>query len=40
LAFLLSHSRRWAILILLFSLGWTGLGWLVALIWALSGRRG
>ncbi len=40
LAFLLSHSRRWAILILLFTLGWTGLGWLVALIWALSGRRG
>jgi hypothetical protein len=40
LAFLLSHSRRWAILILLFTLGWTGVGWLVALIWSLSGRKG
>ncbi|MDP6830091.1 MAG: superinfection immunity protein [Alphaproteobacteria bacterium] len=39
LAFLLSHARRWAILILLLTLGWTGVGWLVALIWSLSGRK-
>jgi hypothetical protein len=37
-AFLRSHPRRWRILILVFSLGWTGVGWLVALIWSLSSR--
>lgn len=39
LAFLRNHPRRWAILILLFSLGWTVIGWLVALIWAMSATR-
>ncbi len=39
LAFLRGHPRRWPILILLFSLGWTGVGWLVALIWSLSATR-
>lgn len=39
LAFLRNHPRRWAILVLLFSLGWTGVGWLVALIWSLSATR-
>lgn len=39
MGFLRSHPRRWAILILVFVLGWTLVGWLVALIWSLSGKR-
>ncbi len=39
LAFLRGHPRRWPIVLLLLSLGWTGVGWLVALIWSLSATR-
>ncbi|MBT3334082.1 MAG: superinfection immunity protein [Rhodospirillaceae bacterium] len=38
-AFLRNHPRRWPITILVFSLGWTGVGWLVAMIWSLSATR-
>ncbi len=39
IAFPRGHPRRWAIVILLLALGWTGVGWLVALIWSLSAAR-
>ncbi|MBC8240830.1 MAG: superinfection immunity protein [Alphaproteobacteria bacterium] len=39
LAILRAHPRRWSILILLFVLGWTGIGWLVALIWSMGAAR-
>ena len=39
IAFLRSHPRRWAILILLVTLGWTVVGWIVALIWCLGATR-
>lgn len=31
------HPSATAIIILNFLLGWTGLGWIIALIWSLSG---
>jgi lysylphosphatidylglycerol synthetase-like protein (DUF2156 family) len=33
------HPRQPAILMLNVALGWTIVGWVVALIWALDGRR-
>jgi ABC-type transport system involved in cytochrome c biogenesis permease component len=33
------HSRRWWILALTLGLGWTGIGYLVALAWALTEDR-
>ena len=39
IGFLRFHRRRWAILMLTLSLGWTVVGWIVALIWSISGRR-
>jgi len=35
IAFSKGHRHRWAILVLDVSLGWTGLGYIGALIWAL-----
>ncbi|MFP6771756.1 MAG: superinfection immunity protein [Alphaproteobacteria bacterium] len=39
IAFLRGHPRRWAIVVLLLALGWTVVGWWVALIWSLSATR-
>jgi len=39
IAFLRAHPRRWTIIILLLTLGWTGVGWLVALIWSMSSSK-
>lgn len=36
LAFARGHASRWAILIVTVLLGWTVLGWFIALIWAAS----
>lgn len=33
------HRRTWAIALLTIGLGWTIIGWLVALIWAFMARR-
>ena len=35
-AFARRHRRRWAILTFNVVLGWTGLGWIGALVWSLS----
>ena len=37
-AYLRRHRSAHAILFLTVALGWTGLGWLVAAIWALTGN--
>ena len=34
------HKHKLAIFILNLALGWTLIGWLIALIWACSGRPG
>jgi Superinfection immunity protein len=36
LAFSRNHPSRWAILLVNIFFGWTILGWIIALIWALS----
>ena len=33
------HDQKWAILTLNLLLGWTGIGWIVALIWAVTKGR-
>jgi hypothetical protein len=38
-AFARHHHNRWAILALDFFLGWTMLGWVGALVWALTNPR-
>ena len=38
-AFMRGHHSRVGILLLNFFLGWSGLGWIVALIWSLSPVR-
>ena len=38
MAFLRGHLSRWAILILNLVFGWTFIGWIVALIWSLTGN--
>jgi len=38
-AFLRGHQSRAGILLVNFFLGWSGLGWIIALIWALSPVR-
>jgi hypothetical protein len=30
------HPRRWAIVLLTLATGWTGVGWIAALVWAVS----
>jgi hypothetical protein len=37
LAFIRSHEHRWAILVINLCFGFSVLGWLIALMWALSG---
>jgi hypothetical protein len=36
IAFLRGHHRRFAILVVNFFFGWSGVGWIIALIWSLS----
>ena len=38
IAFARGHLSAWAILVLDVVFGWTGIGWIVALIWALTGN--
>lgn len=40
LAFLWRHPRRYVLAAVSVLLGWTGLGWFVALGWAMHGRPG
>ena len=39
IAFARGHQSRVAILLVNFFFGWSGLGWIVALIWSLSAVR-
>jgi hypothetical protein len=39
IAFARGHQSRWAILLVDFLFGWSGLGWIVAFIWSLSAVR-
>lgn len=38
-AFRRRHQSRYAILIFMIFFGWTGVGWIIALIWSLSGTN-
>lgn len=38
-AWLRGHPSKWAIIALNLLLGWTLLGWIIALIWSLTGTR-
>ena len=38
IAFVRGHPNRWAIAALSILLGWTCIGWIVAVIWSLTGR--
>lgn len=33
------HNDRFSILLVNLFFGWTGIGWIVAVIWAVSGNR-
>lgn len=37
-AFARNHAQKWLILLLNLVVGWTGIGWIAALIWAIIGR--
>jgi len=37
IAFMRGHQSRWAILVLNIVFGWTFIGWIIALIWSLTG---
>ena len=39
IAFLRGHHQRMAILVLNLLLGWTALGWIVALVWSFTAKR-
>ena len=39
IAFLRDHQSKWAILALNVLLGWSGIGWIAALIWSLTGVK-
>jgi hypothetical protein len=39
IAFWRRHPQRWAISVLNVLLGWTGLGWIGALVWAATAVR-
>ena len=39
IGFVRDHPSKWAILVLNLFLGWTFIGWIVALVWSLTGIR-
>lgn len=39
IGFARGHQSRWAILVLNIVFGWTFIGWIIALIWSLTGVR-
>ena len=38
IAFKRNHGRKWWVLALQLLLGWTGIGWIAALVWAIIGK--
>lgn len=40
IAFSRHHHNRIAILVMNFLFGWTGIGWIILLIWSLSSKNG
>ena len=39
IAFMRGHQSKWAILVLNVLLGWSGIGWIIALVWSLTGVK-
>ena len=39
IAFVRDHSHKWAVVAINVLTGWTGIGWIVALVWALIGKK-
>ena len=37
-AFARKHDQKWLVLVLNLVTGWTGIGWIAALIWAIVGK--
>ena len=37
-AFYRKHAKKWLVLALNLLAGWTGIGWILALIWAIIGK--
>ena len=38
IAFARNHAQKWIVLALNIVLGWTGVGWVGALVWAIIGK--
>lgn len=38
IAFKRKHKSKWGIFALNFTLGWTGIFWIIALVWSLSNK--
>ena len=38
IAFVRNHAQKWIVLALNIVLGWTGVGWVGALVWAIIGK--
>ncbi|WP_421846220.1 superinfection immunity protein [Novosphingobium sp.] len=38
IAFSRKHAKKWLVLALNLLAGWTGIGWILALIWAIIGK--
>ena len=38
IAFARNHAQKWIVLALNVILGWTGVGWIAVLVWAIIGR--
>ena len=39
IAFVRDHQSKWAILAVNLLFGWSGIGWIIALIWSLTGVK-
>ncbi len=37
-AFVRKHSQKWLVFLLNLLTGWTGIGWIAALVWAIAGK--